>query len=111
MKNIQKELQLISDDIRLFDDNEVMYSNIDNWEEWMMIVGGKNTIKKGVYQHIFFQRLLDDVSKMELKINDCDKQNIYYLLRWILQNFHSLWSKDNLAMEHKRLRCINNRSL
>ena len=91
--------------LRLFDDNEVMYSNIDNWEEWMMIVGGKNTIKKGVYQHIFFQRLLDDVSKMELKINDCDKQNIYYLLRWILQNFHSLWSKDNLAMEHKRLRC------
>ena len=91
--------------IKLFEQNEILYSNIDNWEEWMMIVGGKNTIKRGIYQHIFFQRLLDDVSKMELKINDCDKQNIYYLLRWILQNFHALWSKDNLAMEHKRLRC------
>lgn len=91
--------------IKLFEENEVKYKNIDNWEEWMIITGGKNTIKRGIHQHIFFQRLLDDVTRLELKINDHDKQNIYYLLRWILQNFHILWIKDNLAMEHKRLRC------
>ena len=49
--------------------------------------------------------LLDDVTRKELKINDYDKQNIYYLLRWIIQNYHSLWTKDNLSMDHKRLRC------
>ena len=71
----------------------------------MIIVGGKNTIRRGMYQHIFFNRLLDDVTRNELKINDYDKQNIYYLLRWIIQNYHTLWAKDNLSMINKRLRC------
>ena len=91
--------------ISLFKETKIKYENIDNWEEWMIIVGGKNTIKRGMYQHIFFNRLLDDTTRDELKINDYDKQNIYYLLRWIVQNYHKLWAKDNLAMEHKRLRC------
>ena len=91
--------------IKLFEDTKIKFENINNWEEWMIIVGGKNTIRRGQYQHIFFQRLLDDVTRKELKINDHDKQNIYYLLRWIIQNYHVLWSKDNLSMVHKRLRC------
>lgn len=91
--------------IKLFDETKIPFKDIDNWETWMMIVGGKNTISRGVYQHIFFNRLLDDVTRNELKINDYDKQNIYYLLRWILQNYHALWAKDNLSMINKRLRC------
>lgn len=91
--------------IKLFEETKFQYENIDNWEEWMILVGGKNTIRRGIYQHIFFTRLLDDVTRKELKINDYDKQNIYYLLRWILQNYHTLWSKDNLSMVNKRLRC------
>lgn len=71
----------------------------------MILVGGKHTIRRGLYQHIFFNRLLDEVTRKELKINDNDKQNIYYLLRWIIQNYHSLWAKDNLSMVNKRLRC------
>ena len=91
--------------INMFETNKTQYEDIDNWEYWMTIVGGKNTIRRGIYQHIFFNRLLDDVTRKELKINDYDKQNIYYLLRWIIQNYHSLWTKDNLSMDHKRLRC------
>lgn len=91
--------------IKLFADTKIPYEKIDDWEEWMIIVGGKNTIRRGIYQHIFFNRLLDDVTRKELKINDYDKQNIYYLLRWIIQNYHTLWSKDNLSMVNKRLRC------
>lgn len=91
--------------INLFKDTKIEYKNIDNWEEWMIIVGGKNTIRRGIYQHIFFNRLLDEVTKKELKINDYDKQDIYHLLRWIVQNYHTLWSKDNLSMINKRLRC------
>ncbi len=91
--------------IDLFETNKTQYENIDNWEYWMIIVGGKNTIRRGMYQHIFFNRLLDDVTRKELKVNDYDKQNIYYLLKWIIQNYHSLWTKDNLSMDHKRLRC------
>lgn len=91
--------------IKLFDETKIPYADIDNWEEWMKIVGGKNTVRRGMYQHIFFNRLLDEVTRKELKINDADKQDIYHLLRWILQNYHALWSKDNLSMVNKRLRC------
>lgn len=91
--------------IKLFEDTKIPFADIDNWEEWMIIVGGKNTIRRGIYQHIFFNRLLDDVTRKELKINEYDKQNIYYLLRWIVQNYHTLWAKDNLSMVNKRLRC------
>jgi hypothetical protein len=90
--------------ITLFDETKIRFKDIDCWEEWMIIVGGKNTIRRGIYQHIFFNRLLDNVTRDELKINEYDKQNIYYLLRWVIQNYHSLWAKDNLSMEHKRLR-------
>lgn len=91
--------------ISLFQETKIPYKDIDNWEQWMIIVGGKNTIRRGIYQHIFFNRLLDDITRKEAPINDYDKQNIYYLLRWIIQNYHVLWSKDNLSMENKRLRC------
>ena len=91
--------------IALFDETKILFENIDNWEEWMIIVGGKNTIRRGQYQHLFYKRLLDDITRNELKINYHDKQNIYYLLRWIIQNFHVLWAKDNLSMMNKRLRC------
>lgn len=91
--------------IKLFRDTEIPYDKINNWEEWMMIVGGKNTVRRGIYQHIFFNRLLDEVTKKEIKIDDYDKQDIYHLLRWVIQNYHSLWSKDNLSMINKRLRC------
>ena len=91
--------------IKLFEDTKIKFEDLDNWEEWMIIVGGKNTIRRGIYQHIFFNRLLDDVTRKELKINDYDKQNIYYLLRWVIQNYHTLWAKDNLSLVNKRLRC------
>lgn len=91
--------------INLFTETKIKYDQIDDWEEWMILVGGKHTIRRGLYQHIFFNRLLDEVTRKELKINDNDKQNIYYLLRWIIQNYHSLWAKDNLSMVNKRLRC------
>lgn len=91
--------------INLFIETKIKYDQIDDWEEWMIIVGGKHTIRRGLYQHIFFNRLLDEVTRKELRINDQDKQNIYYLLRWIIQNYHALWSKDNLSMINKRLRC------
>ena len=81
--------------IQLLRENKTKYDELNDWEYWMMVVGGKNTVKRGIYQHIFFNRLLDDISRNELKINDYDKQNIYYLLKWIVGNFHTLWAEIN----------------
>ena len=80
--------------IKLFKETGIAYEDIDSWDQWMIIVGGKNTIRKGMYQHIFFNRLLDEVTRKELKINDYDKQDIYHLLRWIIQNYHTLWASS-----------------
>lgn len=90
--------------IQLFEETKIKYDDIDNYNEWMILVGGKNTVRRGQYQHIFFNRLLDDITRREIKIDEYDKQNIYYLVRWILQNYHALWEKDNLSMMNKRLR-------
>lgn len=79
--------------INLFNSTGIPYDKIDDWEEWMIIVGGKNTVRRGIYQHIFFNRLLDEVTRKEIKIDDYDKQDIYHLLRWIIQNFHIIWSE------------------
>jgi len=73
--------------INLFNETKVQYKDIDNIDEWLLIVGKRNTISKGKYQHIFFNRLLDEVTRKELKIN-----------------YHDLWAKDNLSMINKRLR-------
>lgn len=83
--------------IKLFADTGIPYSKINDWEEWMIIVGGKNTVRRGMYQHIFFNRLLDEVTKKEIKIDDYDKQDIYHLLRWIIGNYFALWSSKNLG--------------
>lgn len=91
--------------INLFREFKVQYDVIDNWEYWMINTGGRGSVSRGVYQHIFFNRLLDEVTRKELPINDFDKQDIYHLLRWIVQNYQALWSKDNLSMANKRLRC------
>jgi len=64
--------------VKLFGETKIPYKDIDDWEQWMMIVGGKGTVRRGIYQHIFFNRLLDEVTRKELKINDHDKQDIYY---------------------------------
>lgn len=38
-------------------------------------------------------------------LNDYNKDDIYALLRWIMQNFNELRMKDNLSLDNKRLRC------
>lgn len=91
--------------ISIFKETKMKYDEIDDYDTWMIHTGGNNTVKRGQYQHIFFNRLLDDTNREEMKINEYDKQNIRYLLRYILQNYYKLWEKDNLAMENKRLRC------
>lgn len=91
--------------IKLFQENKVQYTDLNDWDYWMIITGGRGTVSRGVYQHIFFNRLLDEVSRKELPINEFDKQDIYHLLRWIIQNYQALWAKDNLSMLNKRLRC------
>jgi hypothetical protein len=89
----------------LFKDKEIvtMYRDIDDLKYWGLVFGDgrENKIQS---QQVFHQRLLDKTTRNELYIDENNKASIYNLIRWIIQNYHSLWKKDNLSMMNKRLR-------
>lgn len=72
---------------------------------WIKKISGINSYDKGVDILNFFARLLDETTKKTVKIHTYHKQDIYTLIRWMMQEFTALRLKDNLALENKRLRC------
>ena len=53
---------------------------------------------------MFFERLLDVTTKNILKISDINKQSIYSIVKWMIQNFAELKQKNNMDLSTKRLR-------
>lgn len=74
-------------------------------EIWIRKLSNNNSVEKGNDILTFCNRLLDETTRKTLMLNDYNKDDIYCLLRWIMQNFNDLRMKDNLALENKRLRC------
>lgn len=50
------------------------------------------------------ERLLDNMTKQELRLPDVHKENIYCLLRWMITEFDKLILKDNIDINNKRIR-------
>ena len=38
-------------------------------------------------------------------LEDHNKNDVYSILRWLMENFNELRMKDNLSLDNKRLRC------
>lgn len=85
--------------------NRVSMSDLNNRDTWIKKLSNNNTVEKGNDILVFFSRLLDETTKKILKLDDFNKQDIYSILRWMMQNFNDLRMKDNLSLENKRLRC------
>lgn len=85
--------------------NRFTLEDLSNKNIWLKKLSNNNTVEKGRDILVFFNRLLDETTKKILKLDDFNKDNIYALLRWIMQNFNDLRMKDNLSLENKRLRC------
>ena len=85
--------------------NRFTLQELDNRKGWIKRLSNNNTVEKGRDILVFFNRLLDETTKKILKLNDFNKDDIYALLRWIMQNYNELRMKDNLSLENKRLRC------
>lgn len=86
--------------------NRFKFEDLDNPSTWIRRIPG--TIpneEKGQQILNFFNRMLDQTTKKILKIHGYHRDNIYSLMRWIMQEFNELRLKDNLALENKRLRC------
>lgn len=83
---------------------------VENPMFWTGILGGlytKTTYKKesnGMSTIVFFERLLDETTKAVLKISESNKEDVYSVLKWIIQNYTELKKKNNLDLENKRLR-------
>jgi len=85
--------------------NRLTIQSFDDPRIWIKKISGINNYDKGVDILNFFGRLLDETTKKTVKIHQYHKQDIYTLIRWMMQEFTSLRLKDNLALENKRLRC------
>ena len=92
--------------------NRIDFDDLEKKEVWVAKIGGfkVNASKESHYELgkryiILFNRMLDEATKYSLRLQDYNKMNIYAIVRWMVQNYKELWSKDNLDILNKRLRC------
>lgn len=89
------------------------FDNINDTEYWICRVGTLGSAKnknifsfkaKGLTTMYMIERLLDEITKMNLRIPEYYKQNIYYLMYWMITNFDNIRSHSNIDMANKRIR-------
>ena len=71
--------------------------NKDFWIEEIGILGTANKnsqYEKGLNTMIFFDRIIDHTTKKILKLHSINKQDIYSIIRWLVQNFSELRKKE-----------------
>lgn len=78
---------------------------LDEPDVWIRKISVPNNYEKGLGILKFFNRLLDQTTKKIIKIHPYHKDDIYTILRWMMQEFNELRLKDNLDLKNKRLRC------
>ena len=61
-------------------------------------------LEKGTTNILMIERLLNSVTKKSLRLPEYYKQNIYYLLYWLITNFDDLRKYSNTDMRSKRIR-------
>ena len=59
---------------------------------------------KGYTTIHMIERLYDDISERILRLPHLYKQNIYYIIYWMILNFDTLKSRNNMDMANKRVR-------
>jgi len=90
--------------------NRSTMKTLDNIEYWKKKFGQyftKNTnnqLQKAEKILISFNRIFDANTKRYLKVEKKYKRNIYYVIRWMMENYENLLSKDNFSLDNKRIR-------
>ena len=94
-------------------DFPVSMENLDDCKYWTCRIGtvgaarNKNLasfMEKGSTNMFMIERLLNTVTQKSLRLPDYYKQNIYYLLYWMITNFDELRKYANTDMRAKRIR-------
>jgi len=63
-----------------------------------------NQIQKAEKILLSFNRIFDTNTKRFLKINKKYKKNIYTVIKWMMEKYETLLSKDNFDLKNKRIR-------
>lgn len=85
--------------------NRTTIDDLYNKGTWIKKLSNNNTMEKGKDILVFFNRLMDETTKKVLKMSDHNKNDVYAILRWMMENYNELRLKDNLSLDNKRLRC------
>lgn len=94
-------------------DFRVAMNNLDDLTYWTCRIGtvgaarNKNLMsffEKGTTNMFMIERLLNSVTKKSLRLPNYYKQNIYYLLYWMITNFDEMRRYANTDMRSKRIR-------
>lgn len=89
--------------------NRVNLENLENKVMWTEKIGSQysassNHYEKGKGMLMSLDRMLDETTKHILRINPEHKENMYSIIRWMVQNYRELKQKDNMDLNNKRLR-------
>lgn len=94
-------------------DFPVTYNLIDDKYYWTCRVGYVNSVKnkniatfeeKGKTTMLMVETLLNNVTLKNLRLPNAYKTNIYFILRWLIENYDSLKTRTNMDLNYKRLR-------
>lgn len=94
-------------------DFPVTMENLEDATYWRCRIGtvgaarNKNLMsfyEKGTTNMYMIERLLNSVTKKSLRLPEIYKQNIYYLIYWMITNFEELRKYSNTDMRSKRIR-------
>lgn len=85
--------------------NRVSMEMLDDPKQWIKRISNPNNYEKGYGILKYFNRLIDETTKKILKVPEYHSEDIYAILRWMMEEFNELRMKDNLDLSNKRLRC------
>lgn len=85
--------------------NRTTLHQLNNPREFIKKIANPANYEKGLSTVKYFNRMLDETTKKVLKIPDYYKEDIYSLIKWMMQNYNELRLKDNCDLGTKRLRC------
>ena len=74
------------------------------WVKNLGVAFKNATIGKGLFVLDSVDGIYDNITKRDLHLPDEEKENIYYILRWLMREFSNLRVKDNLDVRTKRIR-------
>jgi hypothetical protein len=94
-------------------DFPVSWELLEDREYWVCRIGYIGSIKnknimsfrdKGYTTIHMIERLYDEISEENLRLPQVYKDNIYYILYWMILNFNELKARNNMDMMNKRIR-------